>query len=165
MAATNSAAWSMPAPKRDQRRAGAEAGQSPADAEHRAACHQARIDVAARRQLHRAAEEGASALAGSREGEVAHQDRAAHDEGERRVPAARDVEEADHLARVGHAGDDEPDAEHQAGGESGERVHIRCLVTKTVAMPAAMNAPVATSERGDRRDSPHTPWPLVQPAP
>ena len=46
-----------------------------------------------------------------------------------------------------------------------ERVHMRCLVTKTVAMPAAMNAPVATSERGDRRDSPHTPWPLVQPAP
>src|SRR5688572_27573396 len=30
-------------------------------------------------------------------------------------------------------------------------------------MPATMKAAVATSERGDRRESPHTPWPLVHP--
>ena len=38
-------------------------------------------------------------------------------------------------------------------------------MTNTVAKPAAMKAQVATSERGDRRDRPHTPWPLVQPEP
>jgi len=31
--------------------------------------------------------------------------------------------------------------------------------------PASMNAPVATSERGDSRDKPQTPWPLVHPDP
>jgi hypothetical protein len=38
-------------------------------------------------------------------------------------------------------------------------------MTKTMAKPAPMKASVATSERGDRRDSPHTPCPLVQPEP
>ena len=40
-----------------------------------------------------------------------------------------------------------------------------CRTTNTVAIPAAMKASVATSERGESRDSPHTPWPLVQPEP
>ena len=35
----------------------------------------------------------------------------------------------------------------------------------TAAMPLPMKASVATSERGDSRDSPQTPWPLVQPLP
>ena len=35
----------------------------------------------------------------------------------------------------------------------------------TVANPAAMNASVATSERAEKRDSPQTPCPLVQPEP
>ena len=34
-----------------------------------------------------------------------------------------------------------------------------------MAKPEAMKASVATSERGDSRDRPHTPWPLVQPEP
>ena len=34
-----------------------------------------------------------------------------------------------------------------------------------VAKPAAMNASVATIERGDARAIPHTPWPLVHPPP
>ena len=37
--------------------------------------------------------------------------------------------------------------------------------SQTVTNPAATNTVVATSERGDRRETPHTPWPLVQPAP
>ena len=36
---------------------------------------------------------------------------------------------------------------------------------KTVAMAVAMNTAVATSERGEPRPMPQTPWPLVQPAP
>ena len=35
--------------------------------------------------------------------------------------------------------------------------------TKTVAKPATMKEDVADSERGDRRDRPQTPWPLVHP--
>jgi hypothetical protein len=35
----------------------------------------------------------------------------------------------------------------------------------TVANPAAMNMSVAMSERGDMRERPHTPCPLVQPEP
>ena len=38
-------------------------------------------------------------------------------------------------------------------------------MTYTVANPAPINAAVATTERGERRDSPDTPWPLVQPEP
>ena|GEM_PF-5785733 len=38
-------------------------------------------------------------------------------------------------------------------------------MTNTVRKPLAMKAAVATSERGDRRDNPQTPCPLVQPEP
>ena len=127
-----------------------------------------------------AAKEIGGALLGHAEGEEAHRDGAAHDEGERRVPGAGQVQEADHLAGVGHAGNHQAPAEEKADGEFGcalqvgvfhgdvlrgcvHRTHSKCLITKTMAKPAAMKVPVATIERGDRRDSPHTPWPLVQP--
>ena len=35
----------------------------------------------------------------------------------------------------------------------------------TVMTPSVINVAVATNDRGDRRPSPHTPWPLVQPPP
>jgi hypothetical protein len=38
-------------------------------------------------------------------------------------------------------------------------------MTNTVTNPALMKAAVATTDRNDKRDSPHTPWPLVQPEP
>ena len=38
-------------------------------------------------------------------------------------------------------------------------------VVRNVAGPSNPHARVATSERGERRERPHTPWPLVQPAP
>src|SRR4051812_31208076 len=101
------------------------------------------------------------ALPSEAEGGEADEDRAAHHEAERRVPVAEEVEEADDLARIAHAGKEQADAEHQAGGEGGEGAHARCRTTKTVAMPAPMKARVATSERGESRDRPHTPWPLV----
>jgi hypothetical protein len=117
------------------------------------------------RQVHCVAEEGLGAALCEHEREEPHQHRAAHDEGKRGIPGAENVEKADHLARIGHAREDETDAEDKACGESGEGAHGKCLATNTVAMPARMNAAVATSERGESRDSPHTPWPLVQPEP
>ena len=42
---------------------------------------------------------------------------------------------------------------------------MTCRTTNTVATPAAMNESVATIDRGDSREIPHTPWPLVHPAP
>jgi hypothetical protein len=42
---------------------------------------------------------------------------------------------------------------------------MRWRTSKTVAIPDAMNAWVATIERGDTREMPHTPCPLVQPDP
>ncbi len=48
---------------------------------------------------------------------------------------------------------------------AGPQKPIRCRSTNTVTKPAPMNAAVATSERGDRRERPQTPWPLVQPEP
>ncbi|GER04343.1 hypothetical protein JCM17846_20250 [Iodidimonas nitroreducens] len=38
-------------------------------------------------------------------------------------------------------------------------------IRPTVANPVAMNRAVATIDRGERRDTPHTPWPLVHPDP
>ena len=55
-------------------------------------------------------------------------------------------------------------AVHMAGLPVHDRFS-RWRITNTVATPAAMKATVAASERGERRASPHTPWPLVQPAP
>src|SRR5262249_17305913 len=151
--------------ERNQRRPGTESRESPADAEHDAARDQARVDVAAMRELHRAAQEAARTQAGEAESEAPDEDRTSDDEGKRRIPIARDVEEADDLARIGHARKDEADAEHESRGERAECVHVSWRQTKTVALPASMNATVATTERGDRREMPHTPWPLVQPEP
>ena len=50
--------------------------------------------------------------------ECRHHDGAAHHEGQARIPVAEDVEEAEHLGRVDHLRDDEPEAEEQAGGEA-----------------------------------------------
>ncbi len=111
------------------------------------------------------ARKGRARRRAKREGEEPDEDRACHDERERRIPVAEDVEECDDLAGIGHTRDDEPDSENESGGEGGDEIHATCLVMKTVAMPAAMKAAVATSERGESRDSPHTPWPLVHPEP
>ena len=50
-------------------------------------------------------------------------DGARHHERERRVPHPCQIEKAEHLGRVGHAGNDQPDAEHEAGEQCGEQGH------------------------------------------
>ena len=47
----------------------------------------------------------------------------------------------------------------------GHGVQPRCRVTNTVAIPAAMNVIVATKDRIESREIPHTPCPEVQPLP
>ena len=65
-----------------------------------------------------------------------------------------------HLGRIGHAGDHQPDTEHQTDRKlqhDGHDVHPKCRATNTVAIASAMKLTVATSERGESRASPHTP--------
>ena len=114
MAATKIAAFSCPEPNDNERGPRAETGETPADAEERAPGDETLVDVAVLRQVHGATQERPGAALRKREAEEAHEDRAAHDEGERGVPVAGDIEETDHLARVGHAREDETDAEDEA---------------------------------------------------
>lgn len=112
------------------------------------------------------------ASASEGEGERADRNRPRHHEGQGGIPAAKEVEEAEHLCRVGHAREDQADAEHQPGYEGENQCHGVLLqmpstwrAINTVRKPAAMKVPVATSEPGDSREMPQTPCPLVQPEP
>jgi len=139
-----------------------------------AAEHQAAVDVGAGREADRRTEQGAPAFFCQPEAGGRYQHGAAHGEQERRVPGARQVEEAEHLAGVGETREDQAEAEHQADQEEGDELHGRLQVkiqartwrtSQTVTKPTATKVQVATIERGDMRAMPHTPWPLVQPAP
>ena len=95
-------------------------------------------------------------------GQRHRQDRSGHDEGEGRVPGTGDVEERPHPRRIDHAGHGEAGAEQRAAHERKEALaHHDTTPTRrmrvTVAIPVAMNVPVATMDRGDRRDRPQTP--------
>lgn len=102
MAATKTAAFASREP-RDTSAGPGQKPASPADAEDEAAADETPVDVAPLRQMQRAAEERARAPAGEAESEEADEDRSGHDECERGVPAAGEIEKADHFGRVGHA--------------------------------------------------------------
>src|SRR4051794_30600607 len=100
-------------------------------------------------------------------------DRSGHDGGQAWVPAAGEIEEADHVARVGHPGHDQADAEQNARGKRcqlaavhgvGLAMNSRAAIA-TGAAPVAMNVGVATREGIERGEMPHTPWQEVQPPP
>src|SRR3546814_8919974 len=59
-----------------------------------------------------------------------HEHRAAHDEGQRRIPCAEDVEEAPHAGRIGHSG--ERSEEHTSELQSLMRISyaVFCLKKK-----------------------------------
>src|SRR5690606_32229126 len=91
-----------------------------------------------------------------------------HDEREARVPVSGHVEKADDLGRLHHARKREADTEEQPREQGGDvllhhETPSRWRTTNTVTTPVSTKLRVATSARGDRRPSPHTPWPLVQP--
>src|SRR5262249_14010100 len=83
------------------------------------------------------------------------------------------VEKTDDLGGIHHLRDDQPEPENDSRREGREQLlrggahgcAARCRTTNTVAIPAAMNATVATIERFEPRAMPHTPWPLVPPPP
>ena len=92
-------------------------------------------------------------------------ERAAHDEGEGRVPVAGHVEKREDPRRVDHVGNGEAGAKDQARHQSYDLAH--CTVTPaqaaisrmavTVVTATAMNVSVAMMDRLDSRDMPHTP--------
>ena len=93
--------------------------------------------------------------------------RAGHDHEQRGVPRARDVEEGEHDAWIGHARDRQARAEEEPGGEADRDPHDRppYRTTNTTIIATAMNVAQPTIERRDRRPTPQTPCPLVQPPP
>ncbi len=95
-------------------------------------------------------------------------ERTGHDERQRRIPRAEQVEERTDALGVGHARQREPGTEYRARRHRRKQaLHSRppVRISATVAIPLAMNSKVAVIERSDSRDMPHTPWPLVQPEP
>src|SRR6056297_693301 len=105
-------------------RARAEPDEPPAHAEQRRADHELAPDLGLRRCRELPSE---GRLPAARDGPCDHHrdDRAAHDEGERRVPVSEEIEPALHLGRVGHPRDEQAHAEHAAGDESEESAHVR----------------------------------------
>ena len=105
------------------------AAASPVPAPHQHAefeTHSARapaIDPAPCRKLHRQSEQRHFALARKMKCDRTDGHCATHDEGERRVEGAGEIEEAQHLRRIEHAGDNESDPEHECRDECGERGH------------------------------------------
>ena len=97
--------------------------------------------------------------------------RSHHDEREAGVPVAEYVEEAEHLCRVHHLRDEQSEAEHEARRRDWRRsaawlsLQRRDATRQPPSTAVAMNTPVATSDRGERRATPQTPCPLVQPLP
>ena len=102
---------------------GQKAAQSPADTENRRAGENARVDVVARRQVETVTDNRFAARQHEAVADERHQHCPAHDEGERGVPGAEQVEEVQDLGRVGHAGDDETCAEEEAKREIDDEGH------------------------------------------
>ncbi len=68
--------------------------------------------------------------------------------------------------RIGQPRQQQADAEDEAGEQGVVQRHEKAWRTRqTVTKPVAMKAMVAMIERGERRDRPQMPWPLVQPEP
>src|SRR5437879_8678022 len=136
---------------------------APTHAEHEAAEDEPPVDAARAREEHRRTEERPRPLLHECKSARAHRDGAGHDERERRIPGAGEVEKAEHLRRIRHPGNEEPEPEHETRCKGSGGIHgrphgaIRWRATYTVAKPAAMNATVAAIERGDAREMPHTP--------
>ena len=126
-------------------------------------------------------------------GNQRHDDGAAHHKGQAGIPLAgdgigkqsRDVQKANDLGWIGHAGENQAGGKHQAGDQADDDALCAVAgvyldaglcgthaappaikpVTVTVSMAAAMKTTTAISERAERRPKPQTPWPDVQPLP
>ncbi|MDP9931973.1 hypothetical protein J2X92_004225 [Variovorax paradoxus] len=97
-----------------QGRTRTEARDAPADAEHDAANDEAPIDRLQAGQPHGRAEQRPRAPPSHCKRNRSDSDRTGHHESKRRVPSPTKVQEAQHLGGIGHAGNDQAQAEHQA---------------------------------------------------
>ena len=128
--------------------------------------------------MHAATQKTRGAL--SRNGKRKHTDcdGASHHKSQGWVPQTGKVQKTQHFAGVRHARHDEAQAKHEANQKFRDSMFQSSAPMKlgacqasawrmrnTVTNPAPMKANVAINERGDMRDSPHTPCPLVQPEP
>src|SRR3546814_19060101 len=97
----------------------------------------------------------------------ADQYRTAHHEAERWIPGAGDVEKADDLDWIGHAGQRQAKTEQGAADQREHDFHRRpaSRITNTVSTAQPMNVATAASERPDSRARPQTPCPDAQPFP
>ncbi len=89
--------------------------------------------MCAPRQAHRPPRMDTVRRLASTECDHADGDGTGHDEGQGRVPGAGEVEEAEHLGRIGHAGDDEAEPEDQAGEQRSQNEHDVSLSTEQMA--------------------------------
>src|SRR5260370_42694556 len=98
--------------------------------------------------------------------------RAGHHKGEARTPGpptnACEIEKVEDLCRIRHAGYQESKTEDQADCNLEANRHDappKCRAINTVTIPAAIKVMVATRERIESRETPHTPRPDGQPLP
>jgi len=91
-----------------------EARDAPADAEKNAANDEAPIDRPQAGQPHRRAQQGARTPPCHCERNGSDGNGTGHHESKRRIPSPTKIQEAEHLGRIGHAGNDQAQAEHQA---------------------------------------------------
>jgi hypothetical protein len=161
--------------RRDQPGSRTRTGEPPSDPEQRGARDERQIDVLPRREVEDRVEPRiASSLHDEPGQECIHDDRTTHDERERRIPRGG-IEEAADLVRQRHARDDETRPEQRAAREREHDRHDTAACStgshdstpRSVAAiaPVVMKVATATRERCDRRESPHTPCPLVHPLP
>src|SRR5690606_27456478 len=106
-------------------------GEAPADPEERRADHERRIDVFLRREVEARAVHRRRPANDEAQEHEGYGDRSAHHEYEARVPIAREVEEADDLARLGHAGDGQADGEEKARAGGDETFDDGCTRERT----------------------------------
>jgi len=108
MAPTKPTAFNSPMPSATS----AGPGQNPASADN-----ESPIDLSVGRQSHGLAQKGCTTTACDVEGHHAHRDGTQHDQLQRWIPGAGEVEKPKDLRRVGHAGNQQSKTEDQAAQE------------------------------------------------
>jgi len=103
--------------ERDQGGAGTKPRKSPTNAESKTAEHEAAVDLAGIRQLHRCSEERHGAFSGQEKGRHTDGDRTRHHQRKRGIPAAGEIQEAQHLGRVHQPRYDQADTKHESGNK------------------------------------------------
>lgn len=142
--------------------AGTQAGETPACPEERRTADQARIDWLCRGQVEGVGDDRLRPASDHRPSDRHRDQGAAHDESERRVPCAADVEKRADTGGIDHARERQSGPEQDAARQRYEYLPVHAPSpamrrTVTVAIPVAMKVPVAANDRGDRRAMPTTP--------